>query len=45
MGELRVASDLLQHLDASEYIENQLKEDELGDQLRIPGTGPFTGGK
>ena len=32
-------------LDASEYIENQLKEDELGDQLRIPGTGPFTGDK
>jgi putative transposase len=29
----------------AEYIENQLKEDELGDQLRIPGTGPFTGGK
>ena len=24
---------------------NSLKEDELGDQMRIPGTGPFTGGK
>ena len=29
----------------AEYIWNQLKEDELGDQLTIPGTGPFTGSK
>ena len=29
----------------AEYIKNQLKEDELGDQLRIPGTSPFTGSK
>ena len=29
----------------AEYIENQLEEDELGEQLVIPGTGPFTGRK
>ena len=29
----------------AEYIKNQLHEDELGDQLRIPGTNPFTGSK
>lgn len=29
----------------AEYIQNQLKEDKLGDQLTIPGFGPFTGGK
>ena len=29
----------------AEYIENQLKEDELGEQLVIPGTSPFTGRK
>ena len=29
----------------AEYIKNQLKEDELGDQMRIPGTSPFTGSK
>ena len=29
----------------AEYIQNPLKEDELGDQLRIPGTSPFTGSK
>ena len=29
----------------SEYIENQLKEDEMGEQLVIPSTGPFTGRK
>ena len=27
------------------YIKNQLKEDELGDQMKIPGTSPFTGSK
>ena len=26
----------------AEYIKNQLNEDALGDQLRIPGTNPFT---
>ena len=26
----------------AEYIANQLKEDELGEQLVIPGTSPFT---
>ena len=26
----------------AEYIQNQLKEDELGDQMKIPGTSPFT---
>jgi putative transposase len=29
----------------AEYIKNQLNEDALGDQLRIPGTNPFTGSK
>ena len=29
----------------AEYIKNQLKEDELGDQMKIPGTSPFTGSK
>ena len=29
----------------AEYIQNQLKEDEYGDQMRIPGTSPFTGSK
>lgn len=28
-----------------EYIKNQLKEDELGEQLTIQPKGPFTGGK
>ena len=29
----------------AEYIQNQLKEDELGEQMKIPGTSPFTGSK
>ena len=29
----------------AEYIANQLKEDELGEQLVISGTSPFTGRK
>jgi putative transposase len=29
----------------AEYVRNQLKEDELGDQLRIPSYSPFTGSK
>ena len=29
----------------AEYIKNQLKEDELGEQLVIPGISPFTGRK
>ena len=29
----------------AEYIQNQLKEDRLGEQLSIPEAGPFTGGK
>lgn len=29
----------------AEYIKNQLNEDALGEQLRIPGTNPFTGSK
>ena len=29
----------------AEYIQNQLKEDEMGEQLRIPSTSPFTGSK
>ena len=29
----------------AEYIQNQLKEDQLGEQLTIPGFSPFTGGK
>ena len=29
----------------AEYVRNQLKEDELGEQLRIPSDSPFTGHK
>ncbi len=29
----------------AEYIENQLKEDEMGEQLVIPSPSPFTGRK
>ena len=29
----------------AEYVRNQLKEDEMGEQLRIPSSGPVTGGK
>ena len=29
----------------AEYIKNQLKEDELGEQLRIPSPSLFTGSK
>lgn len=29
----------------AEYIKNQLKEDQMTEQLRIPGTSPFTGSK
>ena len=29
----------------AEYVKNQLKEDELGEQLRIPSDSPFTGRK
>ncbi len=29
----------------AEYVRNQLKEDELGEQLRIPSDSPFTGRK
>ena len=29
----------------AEYIKNQLKEDELGEQLVIPSASPFTGRK
>ena len=29
----------------AEYIQNQLKEDEYGDQMRIPGSSPSTGSK
>ena len=28
-----------------EYVENQLKEDEMGEQMRIPSVSPFTGRK
>ena len=28
-----------------EYIRKQLEEDKLGDQLTIPGVGPFKGSK
>ena len=28
-----------------EYVKNQLKEDELGEQLRMPSTSPFTGSR
>ena len=27
----------------AEYVRNQLKEDEMGEQLRIPSNSPFTG--
>ena len=29
----------------AEYIQNQLKEEQLGDQLTMSGFGPFTGSK
>ena len=29
----------------AEYIANQLKEDDLGEQLTMSEIGPFTGGK
>ena len=29
----------------AEYIKNQLKEDELGEQMTIASIGPFTGSK
>ena len=29
----------------AEYIANQLKEDQLGEQITISDVGPFTGGK
>ena len=29
----------------AEYIENQLKEDAMGEQLTMGDKGPFTGGK
>ena len=29
----------------AEYVRNQLKEDEMGEQLRIPFSSPFTGSK
>ena len=29
----------------AEYVRNQLKEDEMGEQLRIPSASPFTGSK
>ena len=29
----------------AEYMKNQLKEDGMGEQLRIPCSSPFTGGK
>lgn len=29
----------------AEYIQNQLKEDELGEQLTMSQVGPFTGSK
>ena len=29
----------------AEYIKNQRKEDELGEQMTIASIGPFTGGK
>ena len=32
-------------ISVSEYIENQLKEDEMGEQLVIPSVSPFTGRK
>ena len=29
----------------AEYIKNQLKEDELGEQLTMPEGSPFKGGR
>ena len=29
----------------AEYIENQLKEDDMGEQLTMSQYGPFTGGR
>ena len=29
----------------AEYVKSQLKEDGMGEQLRIPCSSPFTGGK
>lgn len=29
----------------AEYVKNQLKEDQLGEQLRIDPSSPFTGSK
>ena len=29
----------------AEYVKNQLKEDEMGEQLRLPSNSPFTGSK
>ena len=29
----------------AEYIKNQLKEDQMGEQISIPEMGPFTGSK
>ena len=29
----------------AEYIANQVKEDQLGEQLTMSEVGPFTGGK
>ncbi len=29
----------------AEYVRNQLKENGMGEQLRIPFGDPFTGGK
>ena len=29
----------------AEYVRNQLKEDELEEQIKMPLNGPFTGGK
>ena len=29
----------------AEYVRNQLKEDKMGEQLRIPSNSPFTGGR
>ena len=29
----------------AEYIKNQLKEDQLGEQITISEVGPFTGSK
>ncbi len=29
----------------AEYIQNQLKEDMMGEQLKLPGKDPFTGSR